>query len=95
MTDKQENSIVLAIVVVMALVVMLMADAPDVVAIPNYSHAVAVCDDEVQPLYVHADFSTWADGVATYTVNAGHEYDPEVVELETVAHELCPGNKND
>ena len=79
-------------VVVSTFMVLINHEAPGVVALPGYAHAVALCqgdvpDVEVQPM--GDEGFMWQHAGIMYVVNTGHMDDPEVKQLEKVAAQHC------
>lgn len=60
-----------------------------IITVPGYAHGVAFCGKEYGAVVSTDEATLWADGVATYVINAGHEKDKEVKVLEWEAKASC------
>lgn len=60
-----------------------------IIIIEDYPHAVAICGQEKPNKIIVNEAIFISDGVATYTINRGHENDPEVQELMSLAKIEC------
>ena len=61
----------------------------DIVILEGFEHGVCFCERTYKSV-LHLDESTVAQtGEFFIVVNAGHEGDPEVVELAKLAHKVC------
>lgn len=63
------------------------------VKVEGYAHAIALCEyDDLrsEDMMTQGDeFHTWTGAGITYVVNYGHLNDPQVGELEKLAHSVC------
>ena len=61
-------------------------DSVKIITVPGYEHAVAILDDceYSQKVHLTGGVMYCEDGIS-YTVNTGHENDPEIEELKTAA----------
>ena len=57
--------------------------------VPGWAHGVALCENAPSPKKQIEGGVLWNDGIATYTVNTGHENDPQVAQLIANAHTGC------
>ena len=57
--------------------------------VQGWAHGVALCENNPSPKKQIEGGVVWNDGMATYTVNTGHENDRQVAELIANAHVGC------
>lgn len=63
-----------------------------IVAVDNWPHGVALCEGQLQEGVYGAhlqEATVWNNGHATFVVNAGHEDDPELQNLQAAALIEC------
>ena len=60
-----------------------------IVVLEGYEHGVAFCENTYSVVVHKADSTVWADGTASYVVNAGHHKDRQVKDLVDLAHKHC------
>ena len=60
-----------------------------IVILDGFQHGVALCGEEPTFIADSMDATSWYDGVATYTINEGHQDDTQVQELVALAQIKC------